>query len=495
MLLYKKEQSYRPLVLRLPTQFHCFRQTLYTLLCPHISSIMRFSIVIALGSLAVAGSDSITLMVRQATSSANGAHIEQTATSLIVPSSTYFTTGQTGLAGCTSGQKTAVLAGLSEAHTALGTTGTYYINSHWNDIATVEYLGSPWYMKQGNRRALVTHAFNKAYGYQQSWFSWSDTQVYCLADNDAACLNEPSYITVTNDHDRDILTLGFCDRYFTLGTLDGIYNEASKGGNPNDLSEYENRARAWITAILRVKWIAGLTPQRIKYPRSPFLRYVESASQAKFLAKLSLADAAPKKTIENPSNLAWYAMAQWVQTKSGDYAHRPQVPDDLADAGVWDADKLAPAHNRYHDVAHEAAPQQSESSENAKIRNMPVLVAVLLCSGPGQAPGLRFVSGVSPAFYSIWGWRQTKLAPGWRFAMCFRSLLKHTTRSHHPFVMHPPEGQLGTKIKYNTSREQQQVSQRCRSTSNGQSQNASTDPHTVSTSTGADTAGSTYLTH
>lgn len=172
--------------------------------------------------------------------------------------------------------------------------------------------------------------FDKAYSYQQSWFSWYDTQVFCLADTVGYCANEPSYIAVENNFDKNGLALGFCDRYFQLGTLQGIYNEASSGGNPYDLSEYENRARAWITTMMRINWIAGLVPQKVRYPGQALFNYVESASQTKYLAKNSGDAAAASKTLNNPSNYAWYAMAQWVQQKSGNYPQRPQTPDELS---------------------------------------------------------------------------------------------------------------------------------------------------------------------
>ena len=173
--------------------------------------------------------------------------------------------------------------------------------------------------------------FNKAYNYQQSWFSWYDTQVFCDDIVTAAyCTGEPSYIHVQNDYDNNGLALRFCDRYFHLGTLQGIYDQASTGGNPHDLSEYENRARAWITTMMRIKWIGGLLPQQAIYPDTPGFRYVESASESKYLAKNYAVTIAPVKTLSNPSNYAWYAMAEWVQQKSSNYPQRPQTPQDLA---------------------------------------------------------------------------------------------------------------------------------------------------------------------
>ena len=107
------------------------------------------------------------LVGRQATQSSNGAAIEQTAESLALPTSTASPDPDVGLEGvndvdnnitswaylwhwqgCSASQKSAILNGLDEAHTVLGTDGVYNIDKHWNDFATVEYLGSPWYHKE-----------------------------------------------------------------------------------------------------------------------------------------------------------------------------------------------------------------------------------------------------------------------------------------------------------------------------------------------------------
>lgn len=50
-----------------------------------------------------------------------------------------------GWTGCSTGQKEAVLDGLEEAHTILGTEGVWYgtIFDHFNDYSAVEYLGDP----------------------------------------------------------------------------------------------------------------------------------------------------------------------------------------------------------------------------------------------------------------------------------------------------------------------------------------------------------------
>ena len=91
----------------------------------------------------------------------------------------------------------------------------------------------------------------------------SDTQVFCLPDDVGYCQDEPGYIAVENKYDKNGLALGehrfiswcrnnvfannrvaFCQRYFSLGKLKDVYNEASKDDSLIwDLSNYENRAR------------------------------------------------------------------------------------------------------------------------------------------------------------------------------------------------------------------------------------------------------------
>lgn len=114
-------------------------------------------------------------VARQATRLSNGAAIMQTAESLALPTSTATPNNNDngiegindvdsnittwaklwGWEGCSKAQKSAILNGLSEAHTVLGTDGVYNIQNHWNDFATVEYLGSPWFHKQNGRRDTI----------------------------------------------------------------------------------------------------------------------------------------------------------------------------------------------------------------------------------------------------------------------------------------------------------------------------------------------------
>lgn len=174
--------------------------------------------------------------------------------------------------------------------------------------------------------------FSRAYNYQQSWFSWYDTQIYCASDLEEICTNkEPGYIWVTHADKKNYLSLSFCQRYFKLGTLQGIYDNMSKRDSAHDLSTYENRARAWITAMMRIDWIQGSDPvasEIIKYGGRP--RMAESCSEAKYLTKSKggYPDRTPQ-SLKNASNYAWYALAQWVQQKSGHYPQQPYVPDDV----------------------------------------------------------------------------------------------------------------------------------------------------------------------
>ena len=84
--------------------------------------------------------------------------------------------------------------------------------------------------------------------------------------------------------------------------------------------------------MMRIRWIADLEPKNFLHPDLRVLRKAESASQVKYLAKndFHLGLDNTKHAIANPSNYAWYAMAQWVQQKSGHYVHKPQTPKDLA---------------------------------------------------------------------------------------------------------------------------------------------------------------------
>ncbi|KAF2718585.1 hypothetical protein K431DRAFT_348568 [Polychaeton citri CBS 116435] len=317
---------------------------------------LHYFSILALGTIAAAQSSLMTLFGRQATTTSDQGQIQSSEASLQVPTFTTTTSsaqatttglvGVTGVddnittwanhwgwVGCSAGQKSAILQGLSEAHSLLGSDNPYYIDQHWDDYAAVEYLGSPYYAKQANRRSQIKNIFRNAYAYQQHWYSTYYTQVFCVGDDEGYCASEPSYIAIENQYDKDGLAMAFCARYFNLGSLQPIYDSASTGVNSYDLAQYENRARAWITALIRVKYIAGLTTQMTRYPGQQGFRNMESASETKWLAKgHNKDDHQRRKTLNNPSNYAWYAMAQWVQERRKNYPNYPQVPNDLIEA-------------------------------------------------------------------------------------------------------------------------------------------------------------------
>lgn len=145
---------------------------------------------------------------------------------------------------------------------------------------------------------------------------------------------------VRNNWKGDKIALGFCDSWFELNSLKGAYDKEKDEREKYDVAEYENRGRAWITALMLVKTI-GTHPKtvignkpamdyiKIAYPGSGNLHYVTSAAQAKYLAKLSRDDFRFIKTQQNPDNYSWFALAAYVQDKLGEYPWRPLVPDDL----------------------------------------------------------------------------------------------------------------------------------------------------------------------
>jgi hypothetical protein len=327
--------------------------------------------ILSFGVAVLAQSSFVTHVARQETNS-EGGRMEQTAASLDMPTASTPTPSAGPLSevqgvdsnitswawlwgwhGCSNDQKTAILSGLQEAHAVLSTDGVYNIDRHWNDFATVEFLGNPNRLWRDNKKdairgefeftygnasssplTLPLDKFNRAYKYQQSWFSYYDTDVYCTSDLEDVCARkEPGYIWTENaKSNKEYLKLAFCERYFKLGTLQGIYDLTSADDQRSHLNEYENRARAWISAMMRISWIRGsdnMVPQLVRYPeRSSPPRFAESASEAKLLAKSNGGYSPQSKPLESPSNYAWYALAQWVQKKSGDYPQQPYVPDD-----------------------------------------------------------------------------------------------------------------------------------------------------------------------
>ena len=155
-------ENQRQLVLDSWLEFHK-HSTLSTRLTVRSLLVFDSSVV------AVAQSDFVTHVARAVSTKSNGAHIENSESTLDVapkttssasanPTASGNSTGLAGVTGvekisppgpgwqgwqgCFTGQKTSILDGFCEAHTVLGTRGVYYIDYHWNDFVTVEDLGS-----------------------------------------------------------------------------------------------------------------------------------------------------------------------------------------------------------------------------------------------------------------------------------------------------------------------------------------------------------------
>lgn len=78
--------------------------------------------------------------------------------------------------------------------------------------------------------------------------------------------------------------------------------------------------------------------RKIKYPDNPLReQYVLGAAQAKYLAKHAKDPFQLAKTWSNADNWAWYALATYVQGRTGEYPQRPLVPKELppSPVGLW----------------------------------------------------------------------------------------------------------------------------------------------------------------
>ena len=85
-----------------------------------------------------------------------------------------------------------------------------------------------------------------------------------------------------------------------------------------------------ITSIGR--YPGQMTPVKSKFPGERFQRFVVSCSETKFLSKNSQPYFDPDgavKTLANPDNWSWFALAQYVTHRLGNYPSQPRTPDDL----------------------------------------------------------------------------------------------------------------------------------------------------------------------
>lgn len=141
-------------------------------------------------------------------------------------------------------------------------------------------------------------------------------------------------------YNGDGLTLLFCSHWFSLPLLNDAYSAARSSKYLADISRYDFRARPWMTATMLVKTI-GTFPtdsddkpimghRKINDPDDPFRkRHVLGAAQAKYLSKYIQDQAQLIKTLSNADDWAWYALATYVQGRTGEYPQRPLVPKEL----------------------------------------------------------------------------------------------------------------------------------------------------------------------
>ncbi|KAH8586688.1 hypothetical protein B0O99DRAFT_701024 [Bisporella sp. PMI_857] len=254
--------------------------------------------------------------------------------------------------GCSSLQKNAIRNALSEAHTILSAAGVADLTHHvlifnivkWDDYAAVEFFGPP--VMVFRVREKIKDVFLKAHNYKDHWWNLHDAQVFCgrkpatPADDGNVCEKAPGtaqYIVVQRKGGKgNSLALIFCDRWFGLGTLDGITNHVPTSKKWS-LSHYENRARSWITAMVQMPSINTWNSKLMKFTgilfptrdQNVFIhQYIIRAEQVKYLSKLHPKEDA-MQIVLNPDTWSWYALASFVQDKIGDYPHRPLVPKDL----------------------------------------------------------------------------------------------------------------------------------------------------------------------
>jgi hypothetical protein len=223
--------------------------------------------ILSFGATVIAQSSFVTHVARQMTNS-EGGRIEQTATSFIVPTASIPEPSAGPLSevqgvdsnitawawlwgwhGCSNDQKTAILGGLQEAHTVPSTDGVYNIDKHWNDYATVEYLGNPNRLFRDKKKkdairgesdfaygdasfrplTLPPDKFTRAYKYQQSWFSYYDTDVFCTSELEDVCARkEPGYIWATSGPRMRKATKNISSWISVSGTSSWGHSKASK---------------------------------------------------------------------------------------------------------------------------------------------------------------------------------------------------------------------------------------------------------------------------
>jgi hypothetical protein len=134
------------------------------------------------------------------------------------------------------------------------------------------------------------------------------------------------------------LAMIFCSSWFSLGTLDTVFQRTSTGPDKYDISKYDNRALHWVGAMMQLPSINTLSvkppkQQKLSFPTQDPLRWVEDyvrgPENVKYLGKLFEGDYQGSKILSNIDTWSWYAMATYVQDKLGEYPYKPQVPTSL----------------------------------------------------------------------------------------------------------------------------------------------------------------------
>jgi hypothetical protein len=131
--------------------------------------------------------------------------------------------------------------------------------------------------KDGNNSSAT---FNSLRTVKKLFNGDKNTKIYCHNNNREGGKDDcnpdtnpnPIFVYPNCEPDKTTRAIVFCDGWFRLGTLDDKYSSASLGDNLYNLQFYENRAQAWITALMLTPSIPSISPRtplanrKVTYP-------------------------------------------------------------------------------------------------------------------------------------------------------------------------------------------------------------------------------------
>ncbi|KAJ7139135.1 hypothetical protein C8R44DRAFT_763944 [Mycena epipterygia] len=231
----------------------------------------------------------------------------------------------TNFGGCDATQKAQLVQAFKDA----GVLASKGITIDFNMMAALEFLGAPGYIGPSHRK-IIQDNFARAAAYQPRWDDRFRNMYVNLTCNDPAALcadNPTTSVYHLNPEPKQYPVLNFCPLFFTQRSLDEAMRYAADPERAVwDLTNYDqNQGLIFLHEIMHIDAVGQppITDLNTTYPKGREIPAM-GPKYCKYLGRQRLGDSVEYAS-RNADSYAQYAMAIYVQEKTGYYPHEPVV--------------------------------------------------------------------------------------------------------------------------------------------------------------------------